>query len=66
MQEFWELFLWAAIPVALLIVGTVVAALWYAKRRGITADGPQERVERAYAQASAARAAAGARHSAGT
>lgn len=51
MGDFWITFLWTAIPVALLLAASVVGAVWFTHRRPRPADGPQDRVARAYRQA---------------
>jgi hypothetical protein len=54
----WDTVLWSAIPVALLLLASVVTTYWLLRRRPFPMEESQVRVERAYI---AARKAPGGR-----
>ena len=50
MDSFWDIFLWAAIPIAVLILAVVASAYGLTRRRSRPEDA-QDRVARAYRDA---------------
>jgi hypothetical protein len=48
MNPVWDTVLWSAIPVALLLLASVVTAYWLPRRRPFPMEESQVRVERAY------------------
>jgi cytochrome c-type biogenesis protein CcmH/NrfF len=51
MDQFWDIFLWSAIPIAVLLIGALVVMYWYPRRRQTPLDGSPARVARAYREA---------------
>ena len=63
MDPFWDVFLWSAVPLAVLILAAAVGAYWLSHRRPRQREDAQARVARAYFDAQ--NQAAGEQHRSG-